>query len=114
MRKNFGAKKIIYIFASSNYNGRGRFHAKLKNITTMKTYKANMQKTLNATANSRTLNIDTTRTFDNENAAVEQVFAWERELEANGWSIKKVDGGGITMSKLNNHNIPQSCNLFIS
>lgn len=25
--KYFGAKNILYIFASSNYNGRGRFHA---------------------------------------------------------------------------------------
>ena len=25
--KYFGAKNILYIFAPSNYNGRGRFHA---------------------------------------------------------------------------------------
>lgn len=77
-------------------------------------YLAKKQMTLNATANSRTINMNTTRTFENEDAALEQVFAWERELEAKGWSIKKVNNDVITMTKLNDHNIPQICKLFVA
>lgn len=53
------------------------------------------------------------RTFDGEYSAIEQLEAWEMEMEANGWSIKKFDGFSYLMTKINDHNIPQFAKLYI-
>ena len=76
--------------------------------------KAKKEFNLTPTANSRTIKMGETRTFFNEDEAVEQLMAWEGELEAKGWSIKKQSGSTITMTKLNARNIPQTAKLWIA
>ena len=66
----------------------------------MATYYAKQVISINAaTGLGKTIQMPTTRTFRNEDDAVEQLLTWQRELERKGYRIDRQVGNTITMSK---------------
>jgi hypothetical protein len=78
-------------------------------------YRAKRERNINATANSRTLTMTDTRTFRTEEEAVEQLMAWEKEMEAKGWAMAYNFGHEdiIRMKMVNDHNVTSFAKLYI-
>ena len=79
------------------------------------TFKANRERNLTPKGNSRTITMRETRRFDNEIDAVNQLIAWQKDMETNGWALAFNFGKDyIRMKRVNGACTTGTAMLYVS
>lgn len=81
---------------------------------TTTTFRAKRERNMN-TRYGRTITMTDTRTFRTEDEAVEQLMAWEKEMEAKGWAMTSNFGHAdtIRMKIVSDYNVTSFAKLYI-